>query len=199
MNEQVLHTFEKRRSRYKLSKESTLNKEELYTLLERVLQTTPSAFHSQAGKIVLLLNEQHDLFWNIVKDSLRKKVSTEQFIKTEQKINGLQHSYGTILFFEDMAVMEQLQQKFPSYKSAFDIWSNEQSGMLQFAVWVALANNNMGASLQHYNPVIDEAVTKAFSLPAKWKLMAQMPFGVSLEEPAPKEKAPTKERLIVLD
>ena len=74
--------------------------------------------------------------------------------------------------------------------SHFFVWSNEQSGMLQLAVWTMLSENNMGASLQHYNPLIDEDVKKVFDLPSKWVLMAQMPFGVSLEEPTEKEKLP---------
>jgi predicted oxidoreductase (fatty acid repression mutant protein) len=32
-------------------------------------------------------------------------------------------------------------------------------------------------SMQHYNPVIDAAVRKAYSIPEHWILRAQMPFG----------------------
>jgi predicted oxidoreductase (fatty acid repression mutant protein) len=35
----------------------------------------------------------------------------------------------------------------------------------------------VGASLQHYNPVIDAAVAREWNIPAAWKLRAQMPFG----------------------
>ncbi|MDR3343317.1 MAG: hypothetical protein LBT14_11140 [Treponema sp.] len=31
--------------------------------------------------------------------------------------------------------------------------------------------------MQHYNPVIDAAVRKAYSIPEHWILRAQMPFG----------------------
>ena len=30
------------------------------------------------------------------------------------------------------------------------------AGMLQLAVWTALAEKGLGASLQHYNPLIDD-------------------------------------------
>ncbi|MGO3540676.1 MAG: nitroreductase family protein [Latilactobacillus curvatus] len=65
----------------------------------------------------------------------------------------------------------------------FPTWSEQASGMAQYATWLALAEKNVGASLQHYNPVIDEAVTAKWNIPSNWKLRAQMPFG-SIENPA---------------
>ena len=69
--------------------------------------------------------------------------------------------------------------------------------MLQFAVWTAFSELGLGASLQHYNPLIDEPVKKMFEVPATWKLVAQMPFGEILAGPEPKEKLPISERLRV--
>ena len=50
-------------------------------------------------------------------------------------------------------------------------------------MWTALAEQGIGASLQHYNPLIDDAIHNAFDLPAEWQLRAEMPFG-SIEAPA---------------
>lgn len=44
-------------------------------------------------------------------------------------------------------------------------------------------NEGAGASLQHYNPLIDDAVAAEWKLPASWKLISQMPVG-SREAPA---------------
>ena len=55
--------------------------------------------------------------------------------------------------------------------------------MAQYAVWLALAEVGLGATLQHYNPIIDQAVAEAWDIPTNWKLRAQMPFG-SIEAPA---------------
>ncbi|MGD9901252.1 MAG: nitroreductase family protein [Spirochaetales bacterium] len=197
MNNKLFDALNTRRSRYMLSKKSTLSNEELETLLQNALKLTPSAFNSQAGKIVLLLNDNHTKLWEIVKGTLKKLVSQEQWAQTESKVNAFEKAYGTVLFFEDMDIIENLQTKFPTYKETFSIWSDEQAGMLQLSVWVSLSENNMGASLQHYNPIIDDEVKETFNLPKNWKLMAQMPFGVSLEEPAEKPKLPISERLII--
>ena len=44
----------------------------------------------------------------------------------------------------------------------------------------------VGANIQHYNPVIDEAVRTLFGLPENYVLVAQMPFGGIVTPPAPK-------------
>ena len=49
--------------------------------------------------------------------------------------------------------------------------------MLQLAVWTVLRELKVGASLQHYNPVIDDKVKDLFNIPSQYRLVAQMPFG----------------------
>ena len=81
------------------------------------------------------------------------------------------------MFFEDQAVVKNLEEKFPLYADNFSPWSLQSSGMLQYMVWVSLENEGAGASLQHYNPLIDDAVIKEWNLPPTWKLISQMPVG----------------------
>jgi predicted oxidoreductase (fatty acid repression mutant protein) len=49
--------------------------------------------------------------------------------------------------------------------------------MAQLAVWTALADAGVGASIQHYSPLIDAAVTRTWNLRESWVLRAQIPFG----------------------
>lgn len=79
--------------------------------------------------------------------------------------------------------MKALQEQFALYADNFPVWSEHSTGIAQFATWIALAENNIGASLQHYNPIIDEEVAATFDVPANWKLRAQLVFG-SIEAPA---------------
>ena len=60
---------------------------------------------------------------------------------------------------------------------------------------LAHRNTGMGASLQHYNPLIDDEVRKAWNLPGDWKLVAQMPFGVPVAQPGSKEVMSLDERV----
>ena len=98
-------------------------------------------------------------------------------------------------FFEDTAVVEGLQKQFPSYKENFRYGPQQTSAMHQFAVWTMLEDAGFGASLQHYNPLIDEAVAKQWHINPNWKLIAEMPFGTSTQEPGEKQFAPLEERI----
>jgi len=82
-----------------------------------------------------------------------------------------------VLFYEDTATVQALQEKFPLYADNFPVWSEHASGIAQYAVWTALAEADIGASLQHYNPLPDAAVAAEWDLPSTWRLRAQMPFG----------------------
>ncbi len=91
--------------------------------------------------------------------------------------------------------MANLQKDFPSYKDNFPLWSLQSAGMLQFIIWTALADAGYGASLQHYNPLIDEAVKAEWKLPGEWLLLAEMPFGKPTVEPEEKTFLPLDERV----
>ncbi len=84
---------------------------------------------------------------------------------------------GTVLFFEDLNVVSGLQAQFPSYAENFPIWAEHSTAIAQFATWTALHTEGLGASLQHYNPIVDEQVHAEWDIPAHWKLRAQLVFG----------------------
>ena len=185
-----------RRSYYAISKEQVATDERIEAIVGEAVKQVPSAFNSQSSRVVILLGEQHNRLWDLTKAELHKIVPPESFPATEGKINGAFRSgYGSILYFEETRVIEGMQQKFPAYKDNFPVWSNQSSGMLQYAIWTALEQEGFGATLQHYNPVIDEAVKAAWDLPASWKLLAQMPFGKPISPPEEKEFQPLAERL----
>jgi len=187
-----------RRTYYAISKEQVTSDERIEEIVGEAVKHVPSSFNSQSSRVVILLGEQHDRLWDITKAELKKILPPENFQATEDKINGVFRSgYGSILYFEDMSVIEGLQQKFLTYKDNFPVWSNQSSGMLQFAVWTALEIEGWGASLQHYNPVIDDAVKAVWQIPANWKLIAQMPFGKPVVMPDQKEFQPLTERIKV--
>ena len=81
------------------------------------------------------------------------------------------------MFYEDQDVVSGLQEQMPNYYDNFAIWSTQTNAMHQFAIWTALATKGIGASLQHYNPLVDEMTSNEFNIPKSWKLIAQMPFG----------------------
>lgn len=74
-------------------------------------------------------------------------------------------------------MIKGLQEQFELYADNFPVWSEHSTAIAQFAVWNVLAEQGIGASLQHYNPIIDEKINAAFEIPAQWKLRAQLVFG----------------------
>ncbi len=187
-----------RRSYYAIGNGSPVPDKEIEDALAFALMNIPSAFNSQSTRLVLLLGEQHRKLWDIVKETLRKIVSEEQFQQTEQKIDkSFASGYGTVLFFEDEEVVKGLQANFPAYADRFPVWSEHTSAMHQLALWVMLEDMGFGASLQHYNPLIDAEVRKVWDLPVDWKLITQMPFGMPLDAPGEKEHRPVVERMKV--
>ncbi|AZB41620.1 nitroreductase family protein [Bacillus sp. FJAT-42376] len=187
--------IEERRSFYDISKDIVVPDERIREVVEHAVKHTPSAFNSQSARVVILVGEQHEKLWNFTSDALRKIVPADQFGPTEEKMNSFSSGYGTVLFFEDQAVVESLQQQFALYRENFPIWSQQSSGMLQYVVWTALELEGFGASLQHYNPLADEDIQREWHIPASWKLIAQMPFGKPVTPPGPKEYKPLEERV----
>lgn len=175
--------MENRRSIYGLSDKSPVSDEEIRRIVEFAVKHVPSAFNSQSTRIVLLFGKHHRRLWDITKEELRKIVPHEAFKNTETKIDAcFKAGHGTVLFFEDMAVIEQLQKKYPLYSTNFPIWSQHTSAMHQLAVWTMLEDAGLGASLQHYNPLIDDAVHKEWDINPEWELIAEMPFGTPTVE-----------------
>ena len=153
-----------RRTYYSITDQSPIPDQEIECIINLAVRHVPSAFNSQSTRVVLLLGKSHKKLWNIVKDALRKIVPGEAFAKTEEKIdNSFACGYGTVLFFEDQKVVKGLQEAFPSYQENFPGWSLQTSAMHQLAVWVMLEDVGFGASLQHYNPLIDDEVRRAWN------------------------------------
>jgi predicted oxidoreductase (fatty acid repression mutant protein) len=194
---EFMEAIKARRSVYGIDKNIGVSEEKINNVLQQALLHTPSGYNAQSGRVVLLLNKNQDTFWSFTKEALRKVVPVEMFKATDDKINALSAGYGTILFFEDQAIVKGLMDKFPLYAANFPVWSLESAGMMQFVVWTGLAELGIGASLQHYNELIEGEVKKTFDIPESWKLVAQMPFGHQIAPLSEKTFLPLEGRFII--
>ena len=188
---------EERRSVYGISKEKVISDERIEEVIAHAVKHAPSGFNSQSGRVVILLGENHDKLWNITEATLREIVPADKFQPTEDKMTSFRNGYGTVLFFEDQSVVESLQAQFPLYKDKFPEYSLQSSGMLQYVVWTSLEIEGFGACLQHYQPLIDEAVQKIWDIPQNWTLLAQMPFGKPTAAPSEKQFNSIEDRMKV--
>ncbi len=188
---------EDRRSTYGISKESPISDERIEEIVAYAIKHAPTAYNSQSGRAVLLLGENHDKLWNLTEAALKEIVPAENFQPTADKMASFRNGYGTVLFFEDQSVVKDLQERFPLYQDKMPDYSLQSSGMLQYIIWTSLRIEGLGASLQHYNPIIDEAVQKVWGIPSNWSLVAQMPFGKPTAAAGEKQFNSVEERMKV--
>ena len=178
-----LDKIKQRRTIYAIGKNLSVDQKAIEETIQEAVRHSPSSFNSQTSRVVTLFGESHTQFWNIVRETLRQIVPAEAFAGTDAKISSFAAGFGTALFYEDQATVKALQEQFALYADNFPVWSEHSTGIAQFAVWTALSEINVGASLQHYNPIVDEEVAQTYDIPANWKLRAQLVFG-SIEAPA---------------
>ena len=190
--------FDERRSVYALGNELPVEPQAIVNMAERVLLHTPSSFNSQSSRLVVLFGAEHQKLWDIAEKKLLEAVGDGDFSGTKQKLDGFRAAAGTVLFYEDNKVVKSLQEQFALYADKFPVWAQQTSAMHQYAMWTELRTLNVGANLQHYNPLVDEDAAKAFAIPDSWELVAQMPFGNIVEPAGEKAYQPVSERMKVL-
>lgn len=190
--------FDERRSVYALGNELPVEPQAIVNMAERVLLHTPSAFNSQSSRLAVLFGAEHQQLWDIAEEKLRAAVGDGDFSGSKQKLDGFRAAAGTVLFYEDKNVTQSLQEQFALYADRFPVWAQQTSAMHQYAMWTELRTLNVGANLQHYNPLVDEDAAKAFAIPDSWELVAQMPFGNIVEPAGEKTYQPVSERMKVL-
>ena len=184
MKTEFLKLAKQRRSIYALGRNVSFSQDELVDLIKDNIKQGPSSFNNQTTRAIILFGDSHEKLWDIVAAALRKVVKDDgAFAKTQAKINGFKAAFGTVLFFTETKTVKEFEENFPLYADNFQDWSEQSQGNAQYAVWTSLAENGLGANLQHYNPLIDDAVREAFDVPASWRLRAEMDFG-SIEAPA---------------
>ena len=181
----------KRRSVYALNKELPVSEAEVIKTIEETVALVPDAFDSKSQRVVVALGDKQNELWDAVYNVFNGQVPKE-------KTDGFKAAAGTVLYFTDENVTKNLQTTYPLYADNFPVWAGHANGMLQFAIWSALAEIGIGANLQHYNPVIDETINKVFNVPASYKLVAQMPFGGIAATPVAKETEDISKRVTIV-
>ncbi|WP_462184932.1 nitroreductase family protein, partial [Acinetobacter baumannii] len=148
-----IELIKNRRSIYAIGNNLSQSNDEIEKLIQEAIRHSPSAFNSQSSRAVILFGQSHHKFWNTVLEVLKTIIPAEAVSGTEQKIQSFAAGTGTVLFYEDQSVIKSLQEQFELYADNFPIWSEHSTAIAQFAVWNVLAEQNIGASLQHYNPM----------------------------------------------
>lgn len=188
-----------RRSQYDLGKDLPITAQELKHLVEEIVLHSPSARNSQTARLVLVLGEQHERMWDTVLPIILPGVKEPLREAMVQKFEGFKRAAGTLLFFEDGAILKDIIARYPHTAEDTLLFSAHANAMQQYAAWTQLAALHIGASLQHHNSA-GQAIREMFSLPEDWIPHAQLVFG-SIVKPTGKVKEqhlPVNERLRVI-
>lgn len=189
MKNSFIETIARRRSYYHLEDKLLVADSRVVELIDELLTTMPSPFNVQSARVVLLLGDHHREVWQLVAEALRSILPKERFKVSKEKIDrSFASGHGTVLFYEDTAALNHLRENYPLYADNVEIWSEQSSGMLQFAMWTALEEFGYGASLQHYNTLIEYSIVERWHINPDWRLIAQMPFGAPVDTPPQREQ-----------
>ena len=178
-----------RRSIYILNDDLPVSFNELADRIRETISLSPTAFMMQDIHAIILTGDSHKKLWDkIVHDALQKIVPPEPFKRTEVKLQTFSKAYGTILLLRDLDAVEQMKKDYATYADEMDGWSWQDLGIAMVNIWNSLAEVNVGANIQHYNPLIDDEVKTTWDIPANYQLVGQMVFGGIVSRPGDKER-----------
>lgn len=182
---------EKRRSVYALGTDSKYTQKDIEARIREVVKQVPTAFNSQTTRIVVLFDEASTKFWDHIYDVQKNVLEGGMVDWMNGVVTGAKNGIGTVLFFEDRDAVKEM----PAQGAREEAYKQNNNANAQYGVWLALAEMNLGASLQHFNVGYEQGFDKAtkamFNLPASYEMIAQMPFGSIEQELSEKEHIDT--------
>ena len=190
---------EKRRSIYALGTDSNYSKKDIENRIREVVKQVPSAFNSQTTRVVVLFDSANEKFWNHIYDVQQNVLEGDMWDMMSGIITGAKNGIGTVLFFEDKEAVEGM----PAQGVRQEAYKQNNNANAQYAVWLALAEMDLGASLQHFNvgyeQGFDKGTKEMFNLPESYEMLAQMPFGSVEQQAGEKEHIDTDVQVKVFE
>lgn len=186
----------KRRSHYAIGANTDVTAADVTAALNEVIPQVPSAFNSQATRVVVVSGEKNAQLWDLIK-GVQQEVLDEATLNFMTPImDGAREAVGTILFFEDRDAVEA---GIPANEERRLVYKNHASANAQLTAWLALTELGLGANLQHFNigyeQGFDRAIRELLDVSETWELIAEMPFG-SIEAPAAEKESIASSELV---
>lgn len=143
----------------------------------------PSAFNAPPWHVVITY-ERRDAFWEIVEAAFRERLSGDRLDRYLARLAGFRRGTGAVLVFEDCAAVESLKVSYQLPAETAQSYGQQAIGMVQLALWLAIVDEGLATSLQHWDALIEDAVSGFLDLPAgRFRLAATMPIGYPDEPP----------------
>ncbi|MEY8291861.1 nitroreductase family protein [Carnobacteriaceae bacterium 52-44] len=187
-----------RRSQYMIGNDTDLTNEEIVERITEIVRDVPSASNSQTTRVAFVFGDKNVELWDHILDVQKDVLQGDMWEMMSGVMEGAKNAVGTILFFEDLEAVKEM----PTSPSRVEIYKQNNNANVQYAVWLALTEMNLGGSLQHmnvgYEQGFDKSVKELLGLPEHWEMQAQMPFGSIEGENGEKEYIADSERVVVI-
>jgi predicted oxidoreductase (fatty acid repression mutant protein) len=148
----------------------------------------PSAFNAPPWHVAII-HGRRDAFWGGVEAAFREQLSGERLDRYLTRLDGFRSGAGAVLVFEDRAAVESLKVSYQLPAETAESYGQQAIGMVQLALWLAIVEEGLATSLQHWESLIEDAVARFLDLPVgQFRLTATMPFGYPDEQPRELER-----------
>ncbi|HEY8446051.1 MAG TPA: nitroreductase family protein [Thermomicrobiales bacterium] len=169
--------------------------------LERIVaaaQLTPAAFNRPSWHLVVVHERRAEL-WAELEAAFRERLEGERLSRYLDRLEGFRQGIGALLLYEDRAAVEAMRAANQIDEERARAYSEQALGMVQLALWLALTDEGLATSLQHWEALAGDRLAAFLGLPAdRYRLVATMPFGYPAEEPRPVER-PDPNRVVSIE
>ena len=112
-----LGPVEARLSNYNITNKSPIPDSKIRSIVEFSVKHAPSPFNVQSARAVVLLKADHEKLWDIADKHLKATVPEAVYQALSPRVKGFRAGYGSVLWFEDQAVLNQLREKQPAVQA----------------------------------------------------------------------------------
>ncbi len=138
---------------------------------------TPAAYNQPPWRIVLVDAERAAL-WAEIAAGFRTALTGERRERYLQRLEGFSGGVAVALVFVDLAVAQELETERGLSAEVAHSFVEQALGMVQLALWLAIAAEGLVTSLQHWDHLVGPRLARFAALPeTRFRLVATMPIG----------------------
>ena len=165
--------------------------EEALARLADAVRLTPATYNLPPRHVVLI-RDRRDELGAIVEGAMLATLDGDRLERNLARIAGFRPGAAVALVYEDRTVQPRLREAWRITDEQATAFVQQGLGMVQLALWLALTEEGLVTSLQHWDWLLPDGLTDFAGLPPdRFTLAAVLPIGLPDEPPRPAERVPT--------
>ena len=151
--------------------------------LYEAVRLTPAAYNLPPWRAVFI-DERRREFWDVIESAFRSGLSGDRLERFLTRLDGYRGGLGAVLFYEDISVHDRLKAAWSLTDRQTAAFIQQSLGMAQLSLWLALTQEGLATSLQHWDWLVERQVGEFLGVsPEQQHLAVVMPFGYPNESP----------------